>query len=398
MSGDGKKLLIVSQYFFPEMGAPQNRLLEMANAFVGRGWDVRVLTAMPNYPKGRIFEDYRGKWTSVEQSNKIGIWRSWIYASNSKSTIPRIISMISFGLSMFTFLRRARKFQPDVCFVESPPLLVGYFGYHFSGWIRSKFWFNVSDLWPLTAKELGAISDGWFYQRLESLERLIYRKAVLVTGQSEEIVKHIQKNQVRTYLFRNGVDPSRFKNRKQHSGSMDQKIRIVYAGLFGVAQGIAAIIENVDFSKLGMEFHIYGGGAEMERIESLIKDAEGVFFHGTVTREEIPEILNEYDVYLVPLVKNIHGAVPSKVYEAMAAGLPIIFFGSGEGATIVRDNDLGWVVEPGKFQELTECLRSVRDSPDLNRFAQNGIQNSREKFNRETILKNLVNEINKIAS
>ena len=108
------------------------------------------------------------------------------------------------------------------------------------------------------------------------------------------------------------------------------------------------ICKSVDFGKLGLEFHIFGAGAEKEDIMEFISrnPDRGIVYNGVVKREEIPAMLKRYDAALIPLTKNIYGAVPSKIYEAMAAGLPIIFSGEGEGARIIQENKLGWVNHP----------------------------------------------------
>ncbi|MBW7891561.1 MAG: glycosyltransferase [Chitinophagaceae bacterium] len=157
-------------------------------------------------------------------------------------------------------------------------------------------------------------------------------------GQSSEIVEYVKKHGASdVYLFRNGVDPERFNidsvKKKRES---TQPLRIIYAGLLGFAQGILDICKNVNFSNLGVEFHIYGAGGEQKALEEYLAKSgdNSIVYHGSVSRDEIPKILLEYDITLIPLVTNIFGAVPSKIYESMAAGLPILFSGEGEGKKI----------------------------------------------------------------
>ena len=129
---------------------------------------------------------------------------------------------------------------------------------------------NVSDLWPLSAKELGAISgDGFMYKSLARLERWLYKHSAICIGQSQEIVDYIASHGAhQTYLFRNGVNPERFKAIPKAESS--DQLRIVYAGLLGYAQGILAVCEHIDFASLHAEFHIYGAGGEQEAIEQYI--------------------------------------------------------------------------------------------------------------------------------
>lgn len=363
------KIVILTQYFLPEMGAPQNRLFELAKGLCTRGWDVSVVTAMPNYPTGKIFAPHRGKFSATENIEGIHVKRFWIYASNSVRAFPRIISMLSFSFTALFSIFFIRKRSPDFVMVESPPLTLA-----FSAWLLCKLSgarliMNVSDLWPLSAKELGAISEGTLYKSIEKLEHFLYNRADLCTGQSAEIVEYIRQRTTKpVYLFRNGVDTNRFKE-----NTLDQalaQVKIVYAGLLGVAQGIFAICEAVDFSKAGAVFHIYGTGVEKERIEEFLKanPDRGIQYFGVIPRDTMPEVLQQYDATLVALVKNIYGAVPSKIYESMAGGLPIFFSGEGEGAKIVSENNLGWVNRPGDWAALISNLAAYNQQSSQSRM------------------------------
>ncbi len=380
------KLIILSQYFLPEMGAPQNRLFELAKGFRAHGWEVKIVASMPNYPTGKIFKDYQGKFVNNDKVEGIDVRRYWIYASNSARAFPRILSMLSFSFTALFSAFFMRREEPDFLMVESPPLTLA-----FSAWIISKFSgarmiMNVSDLWPLSAKELGAISDGTLYRSIETLEHFLYKRADLCTGQSSEIVEYIKLQTTSpVYLFRNGVDTIRFTQSQQSSTSREP-IRIVYAGLLGVAQGILALCEAVDFSKVGAELHIYGTGFDKERIDEFLKanPDRGIRYFGVMPRDNMPDVLQKYDATLVALVKNIYGAVPSKIYESMAAGLPIFFSGEGEGARIVKENELGWVNPPGDWNMLLQNIvaYSNKDSAARNRLKHHCRDIAVNKFDR----------------
>jgi len=346
------RLVILTQYFLPEMGAPQNRLFDLAKGLMRLGWEVSVVTAMPNYPTGRIFTSYKNKFSHRDRVEGVEVKRYWLYPSNSSKVFPRSVSMLSFSFTCLFSVFFIRSKKPIYLLVESPPLTVAFSGWLLSKFSRSKLIMNVSDLWPLSAKELGAIGEGRMYRMLEKLERFLYNKAFICTGQSQEIVDYISTTSPdKTYLFRNGVDTNRFEGRMYDPS---KRKHIVYAGLLGVAQGILSICENIDFKALNAEFHIYGTGAEQERVILFLKENpnRGIIYHGILKRDEMPEVLSSYGGTLIPLVKGIYGAVPSKIYEAMAAGLPIIFSGEGEGASIIKRVKAGWVNYPGEWVEL----------------------------------------------
>lgn len=389
------KLTLITQYYKPEMGAPQNRLYEMCIGLQKLGADVSIITGMPNYPTSKIFPEYKGKFSMKETIDGIEVKRYWLYASNAKKVLPRIWNMISFSMTVLCAMRYLRKRHNDFIIVESPPLTLGESALILAKWSKAKLIMNVSDLWPLSARELGAMSgDGLSYKTLEKLEHHLYKKSVFCMGQSQEIVDYIKDHGANeVYLFRNGVDPQRFAQNVTTVVKNDgEPMKIVYAGLLGFAQGIAGICKNVNFKSCGAEFHIYGAGGERQEIESYIAEHPDccIVFHGKVSREQIPIVLGQADCTLIPLVKNIFGAVPSKIYESMAAGLPILFSGEGEGRRIVEENDLGWVSDALNYQQLEDNIRKIVTSrDDWMTKKQNCVDCARNKFNRPKQVKAL---------
>ena len=151
------KLLILTQYYPPEIGAPQNRLHELAVRLKKEGVDVEVLTAMPNYPKMEIFETYRKGKVKSEKIDDIQVYRSKIYVTKSKSIIPRLLNYFSF---VWTSYWRGRKLKNyDFLMVESPPLFLGYSAMRLSKKLKAKLIFNVSDLWPESAEKMGVVTN-----------------------------------------------------------------------------------------------------------------------------------------------------------------------------------------------------------------------------------------------
>lgn len=379
-------ITVITQYYKPETGAPQNRLLEMCLGLKKQGAAVSVVTAMPNYPTGKIFDGYKNRFHCREIIDDMEVLRYWLYPSNSRKLMPRIWSMISFSITVLCSLRYLCKRKNDYIIVNSPPLTLA-----FSAWILarlsgSRLIMNIADLWPLSAKELGAIREkSLMYKMIAVLERFLYRHSDICFGQSQEIVDYVASHGAKeTYLFRNGVDPKRFENISS-SAPKDGTLRIIYTGLLGYAQGVLNICKQVDFKNLHSEFHIYGAGGEQKEIEQYIAahPDKGIIYHGKVAREQIPEILSHYDCTLIPLVSHIYGAVPSKIYESMAAGLPILFSGGGEGARIIEENQLGWVSASADYEALSENIRLVHANPkEYETYKANGIRCAQTKFNR----------------
>ena len=171
------KITVITQYYKPEMGAPQNRLYEMCRGLKDNGADVSIITGMPNYPTGNIFDAYKGKFSMTETLDDMEVKRYWLYASNARKALPRIWNMISFSLMVLCSLFYLRKRHNDYIIVESPPLTLGESALILAKLTGAKLVLNVSDLWPLSAKELGAMSETSItYRCLEKLEHHLYKK------------------------------------------------------------------------------------------------------------------------------------------------------------------------------------------------------------------------------
>lgn len=352
-----KKITILTQYYYPEVGAPQTRLYETVEGLKKIGWQIQIITALPNYPKGKIFRAYSRKIYLKENQGETKIHRYWMYPSISQKAFPRIISMLSFSIFSLFSIYKIKKFQPNFILTESPPLLLGISGLILSKFSRAKHVLNVSDIWPLTAHELGAIKKGFLYRLIEKVEEFIYKNSIACIGQSEGIVKHLkQKNIENTLLYRNGINIEKYKKKIPNR---QDKLKIVYAGLLGVAQDLLGICKNVRFDNV--ELHIYGDGVQRKQIEEYLKQSKkiNIFLHNSLPTSEIGNELTKYDVAIIPLSKEIYGAIPSKIYESMAIGLPIIYSGGGEAKQIIIDNNIGWNCEPSDFESISKTINKV---------------------------------------
>ena len=231
---------------------------------------------------------------------------------------------------------------------------------------------------------------------MEKLERYLYRKADGVFGQSEEILNHVAakmntnftnvtnrnkttdrtdmdpdsedvlgsemwKEDKRLFLYRN-LQTYDLSSEGKHRG---EPLRLVFSGMLGVAQDVAGIVKNIPWKEMGVEFHIFGGGKQLEEIQAWIAANPdcGVTAHGFVPKEEIAARLREMDASIVPLATRIRGAFPSKVFDILPQGLPILFCGGGEGAKFVASRQVGYTSEPGDYEALRANIERLRDMP-----------------------------------
>ena len=359
-----EEILIVSNYYPPEKGAAANRIEQLALKLHQKNYRVSVICPLGNYPKGELFPEYKGKFSITEQRENITVKRLWIYPSVSKNLIVRLLSVLSFSLSLFFYL--LFKKTPKKVVVQSPPLLLSFISVFVLSLKNKKIILNVSDLWPLAAIELKALKEDSFSHKLSLFfERFIYKKSSVIIGQSDEILTHIKTifPNKDCFLYRNFPDHkiSEIELNTDTASDDKQPIKIFYAGLLGIAQGVFEMCQKIDLNNLNIELHIFGDGAERNQLEALISSQkeQKIFFHGMMDRKDLHETLKSFDVAIVPLKTRIYGSVPSKIFEYTALGFPILYFGGGEGGTIVAENNLGWVAEVEDFKELNEKIIEI---------------------------------------
>ncbi len=370
-----KRIIIHTQYYPPEIGAPQNRLHELAKELLRLGHEVIVLTAMPNYPTGKIYPGYGGLLRK-EQLDGVSIIRTGIYPTQTARFIPRLLNYFSF---VFSSIFLGGWFVPscDYILTESPPLFLGIAGYLLSRWKHARWIFNVSDLWPESAFRLGIVNDGLALHISRYLEAFCYHKAWRVSGQSQGILQDIESRfpTIKTIHFSNGVDTSLFspdlfhQERFNFPTETEQKIIFLYTGLHGLAQGLDQILDaakRLEFME-NISFVFIGDGPEksslIEKSSSL--GLKNVFFLDPIPHKQIPNTLASADVCIIPLKKSIPGAVPSKLYEAMAGSKPVLMIADGEPADIVNQYGVGLVVKPGYIEGISHAIEQLANHPKL---------------------------------
>ena len=393
---------ILTQYYPPEMGAPQARLSELAARLAELGHETVVLTALPNYPQGRIYQGYRRLFVRERQGD-VSVLRTPIWPTKSVSLIPRTASYVSFALSSLA-IGALRLPRVDVLITESPPLPLGLTGFLLSRLKRARWVFNVSDLWPETAIALGSLGDGRLTRLEYWLEAFCYRRASAGSCQSREIEQSINERfpRVLTISFVNGTDTDRFSPARRSETFWrdlvgDGRSVAVYAGLHGACQGLDQLIdaaERLQDDRLRLVF--VGDGPEKE---ALIESSErrrlaNVTFLEPQPKDAIPALLASADIALVPLRTRLKGAVPSKLYEAMASGLPVVLVAEGEPAEIVRSTNAGITVAPGDIEGLVAALQRLAGSEgEREELGAAAREAAVEQFDRRPILDRFIDAL-----
>lgn len=394
------KILFLTQYFPPETGAPQNRIHSLAHYLNEAGAQITILTAMPNYPKGEVHDAYKGKWFMKETDGDLKLVRAWIYATKSKNIFPRLINYFSFVISAaFAGIFLIRK--NDIVICESPPLFLGITAILIKFIKGSKLVFNVSDLWPESAEKLGLVNNKQLLRLSYALEAYLYKKSNLVSGQTQGIINSINSRfpKTKTHLLRNGIDIKQFDkggNRsafRQKHQIPDSGFVITYAGIIGHAQGLKVILEAALLLQNQKDIHflIVGDGPVKP---TLIKKAEqmnvlNIKFIDSVPRSEMPDVIAACDAYVAPLKKNdlFLGAIPSKIFEPLYFGKPVLLGINGEAKTLfVDEGECALHYEPENADLLAAQIINLKQNDLLyKKLSNNGKSYVTKNFNRQEL-------------
>jgi len=397
------RILILTQYYPPEMGAPQNRLSDLARRLTKAGHTITVLTALPNYPRGEIFEEYEGHVLVEEQVEGMRVIRTWIYATKHKGFVQRLLNYFSFVCTSFA-LGIWKVGRQDVVVVESPPLFLGISALLMSRLKRAKLVFNVSDLWPESAVAMGMLRNRMLIRLSTWLEEFLYRQSHLITGQTQGIIDSIRArmSDKKVFLMTNGVNVEAFLRASATSRAgevrkefgLEGKFVIGYAGLHGLAQGLETIIQAASLLTQHQDllFAFFGDGPEKEKLVRLGADSHltNIRFYPTQPASRMSELISTFDVAIIPLKRLdlFKGALPSKLFEAMAGAAPIVASIDGEARALVEKARAGICIEPENPQAMADAIIQLYNDPPYRKIlGENGREYVIEHYDRRRIAK-----------
>jgi glycosyltransferase involved in cell wall biosynthesis len=407
------KITVICHYFYPEIGAPSARLFEMAKSWVAIGHEVSVVTCFPNHPTGIIPPEYSGKFFMMETVEGIKIYRNYVYATPNEGFIKKTLGHISFVFSsIFQSMFRIEK--PDIFIVSSPTLFSVISGYLFSIFRRTPFIFEVRDLWPDAIVKLGILKNKWAVRILEGLEMFLYHRSKKVVVVTEAFKAQIAKRGIQESkidIVTNGVDMEVFNKNalrketalREEFGWGNKRI-LLYVGAHGISQGLSTLIQVAkkieDVNDVMVVF--VGEGAEKKKLQSMSDELglRNIQFIPSQPKERIPDFYAEAELSFVPLrnLPMFDAYIPSKMFEILGSGCPIVASLSGEAAEILRHSDGAIVVEPENVNEIVGAALSILDNPVLREdLSENGYRFVKEYYSREalalkylSIIKNLI--------
>ena len=373
-TGRPLRIVLVSQYFPPEIGATQSRMQAFAEHLAERGHRVTVIAEFPNHPQGVMPEAYRGRILEDDRSNPYRVLRVWVKTSADKTQMTRLSFYTSF--MALASLVAPLAGRADVVVATTPPLFTGIAGLAIARLNGAPLVLDVRDLWPAAATSLMQISPGWETSVAEVIERRLYRSAAALTAVTQPFCRHIDAIRGRgpkTVLLPNGTIPSFFvdgdarRSTQARLGVPPDRFLVTFAGILGIAQALPSALDAAALVDGSAELLLVGDGPMRSILGELAeqRQLENVRFHPQIPLEDIPAVLAASDALFVPLSAHptFRQFVPSKLMDFMAVGRPVVLAAAGEAARILERSGGGIAVAPEAPEELAQAIRWLADHP-----------------------------------
>jgi glycosyltransferase involved in cell wall biosynthesis len=406
------RIMLITEYFPPEIGAGSTRAYELARRWSQRGTDVTVVTGFPDYPDGIIPESYRGHVLLREKIDTINVVRTYIYAAPNKGFLKRSISYVSFMFSSILQGTIATKKQ-DLLVASSPPFLVGVAGFVISRLKRIPFIFEVRDIWPASIVQLGQIKNKMIIHLLEWIELFLYRRAAKVVCVTDSFVEDIKARGIpesKMAVIKNGVDlvffkPDSLNLELQNQLNLKGKTVVSYIGTHGLSHALDKILDAASLLHNHKElvFLFIGDGAEKEKLikKSQLLKLNNVRFLASVNKSELSKYYSISDILLVPLrgIPLFKTVIPSKIFEIMAVKKPILLSVDGESRQIVEEAGAGMFVEPENPQDLKDKILELIANPEkVKNMGENGRLYVEKYFDRDRLADQYLDLIESIVT
>jgi len=368
-----KKVLIIAQYFPPDMGGGATRASNVAKGLSKAGCEVTVVAGFPHYPTGNIPTKYRWKPLIIEHEDGLRIFRTFLPPLASEGFAKRALLFTCFLFSSLSVLPFVGKV--DVVWVANPNVISFYTGLIFGLVKRCNLFLNVDDLWPEALYDLGLSRRSALAKIGEAMARIAYRLASAITPISPAYINFLKNryniDPEKIRVIPAGVDLSRFPCKEKDIKEVDGTFRILYIGAFSQAYDFDQVFKAAKLlSSTNVEFIIQGGG---ELSNSLKSRARKMALNNLkiidtiVSRDEVARTLYNADALLLPLNGggSIEMGISSKLYEYQAAAKPIICCSEGQPAKYVSQTKSGMVVSPGNPEALAESILHLHKNRDV---------------------------------
>ncbi len=394
------------------MGAPSARTFEHARRWAELGHEVTVVTGFPNHPTGIIRPEYRGQFVKREQVAGINLLRTWVYCAANKGFFRRVLNFFSFFFSSL-ILGTLMTGRPDVVIGTSPQFFCAVAAYLLSRVKRVPFVFEVRDIWPQSAVEMGALKNRWLIAALEAIEMHLYRHAALIVPVAESTREYLLAKGIapeKIEIITNGIDAGYLASASvapeevRRRFGLEGKFVVSYIGTHGMAHALNVVLEaakRFDQSS-GVHFLFVGEGAEKENLKQLAEQLSltNLTFLNEQPREQLLGFYRASDVSLVPLrrLEIFRKVLPSKLFELMGVGCPIICSVEGEAARLVNTAEAGLCIEPENADALFAAINWLRAEPELRmQMSANGQQFVKANYLRSVLAERYLSVVSQVA-
>lgn len=390
------RILFLSDNFPPEVNAPATRLHDHAVRWVKAGHEVTVVTCAPNFPEGRVFDGYRNRWRLVETIDGIRVVRVKTYITANEGVVRRSLDYASFML--MAFVQGLFEQRPDVVIATSPQFFCAVAGWALAAVRRLPFVFELRDLWPASIAAVGAMRGGGLINALERLELLLYRRADVIVPvthafRDDLIARGIDPAKI--HVVTNGVDLARYVPAPRNaqlarSFGLEGKFVVGYLGTHGLAHALERVLEAAELLRDRPDIVLFfaGGGAARATVERLARE-KGLDNVRMIPRQGkalMPALWGLCDVTLIPLRNQpvFATVIPSKLFEAMAMGVPVIAaLPFGEATGIIQRADCGLIVPPENPTAMADAIVRLADEPALQEHLHRGALAGAQLYSRD---------------
>jgi glycosyltransferase involved in cell wall biosynthesis len=385
---DSMRILFLSDNFPPEGNAPATRLYEHAIRWVRAGHQVTVVTCAPNFPEGKLFPGYRNAWRQVEDVDGIRVVRVKTYITANEGFARRTLDYMSF--MAMGFLAGLFERRPDIVVATSPQFFCAIGGWALGLAKRRPFVFELRDLWPASIMAVGAMRKNFAIRLLERLELFLYRRAAAVVSvtkafREDLIARGIPREKIHVVI--NGVDLARYAPRPRDAAltkefGLEGKFVAGYMGTHGMAHALSRVLDAAEklLPREDIAFFFAGSGAERAMVERIVAERElhNVRLIPRQPKERMPALWSLCDVSVVPLRNTpvFATTIPSKIFESMGMGVPILMsLPEGEATAIIRETGSGVCVPPEDPAALAQAIEAlVADTAETARLRSAAIR------------------------
>jgi glycosyltransferase involved in cell wall biosynthesis len=376
-SESGLQIVYWCQFFWPEVSAPSRRLLDFGRVWVEEGNRVTIVTGMPNHPTGVIPPAYRRRLLAREEKDGLRVLRSWVFASPNQAGAKKLLGHISFALT--SAINGVRLGPTDVVIASSPTFFATYTAWIVARARRAAFILEVRDLWPEAFIGLGVLQRGLTTRILEALVGFIYHRSDHIVVVTDSFAQRIATKGVpaaKITTITNGADVDWFGSNVSASADalrrelgLENKFVVAYVGAHGVSHGLASVMKAASQCRdKRIVFLFVGDGSEKPALEAYRDDNQlaNVVMLPSQPSESIREFYSLADICLVPLrdIPLFEAFIPSKMFEMMAAGRPIIASVRGEAQEILERSNAALVIPPENPDALLEAIEVLVEAPE----------------------------------